>query len=112
MDVVSHRPIETFDVYLVQLDPALGAEMRKSRPCVVVSPELMHRHVRTVIVAPLTSQPKTYPPRVPCHFAGRPGEIALDHIRAVDRLRLLKWLGTLDAPTADKIRETLVNMFK
>ena len=112
MDVVSERGIAQFDVYLVQLDPAIGVEMRKARPCVVVSPEVMHRHVRTVIVAPLTSQPKSYPTRVPSRFAGKLGEVALDHIRAVDRIRLLKRLGSIDDATAAQLRSTLVKMFK
>ncbi|HEY7116627.1 MAG TPA: type II toxin-antitoxin system PemK/MazF family toxin [Tepidisphaeraceae bacterium] len=107
-----HPAIHPFDVYLVQLDPAIGVEMRKARPCVIVSPEIMHRHVRTVIVAPLTSHPKQYPTRVRCRFAGRPGEVALDHVRAVDRSRLLKRLGTIDGPTAARVRVGLVNMFK
>ena len=110
--MVSDTGIEQFDVYLVRLDPAVGVEMRKARPCVVVSPGLMHRHVHTVIIAPLTSQPKAYPTRVSCQFEGRLGEVALDHIRAVDRLRLLKRLGAVDEPTATKIRRALVNMFR
>src|ERR1700737_4643653 len=96
MEMVSDHPIEPYGVYLVQLDPTVGAEMKKARPCVVISPDHMHRLVRTVVIAPLTSQLREYPMRVRCRFAGRTGEIALDQLRSVDRVRLLKRLGRLD----------------
>jgi len=109
--LVAAQPIKRFSIYLVQLDPSVGVEMRKTRPCVVVSPDVMHRFVRTVIVAPLTSEPKEYPTRVPSQFDGRRGEIALDQLRAVDQSRLRKLIGQLDAPTARTVKARLVEMF-
>lgn len=102
---------ERFAVYLVSLDPVTGHEMRKTRPCVVVSPDEMHRHLRTVVIAPLTSTRRGYPTRVPCTFAGRRGEIVLDQLRAVDVSRLKKRLGKLDVSTAGNVSRTLVRMF-
>lgn len=104
--------IERFGVYLVTLDPTVGAEMRKSRPCVAVSPDEMHRHLDTVIIAPLTTTRRGYPTRVPCTFAGRSGEIALDQIRAVDQSRLKKRIGKLDDATASTTSRRLVRMFR
>lgn len=109
---MSERDVESYAVYLVRLDPTVGAEMNKARPCVVVSPESMHRTVKTVIIAPLTSQPHSFPTRVACRFEGRNGQIALDQLRAVDRRRLLKRLGQFDSATAAKVREAIIKMFK
>jgi mRNA interferase MazF len=103
--------IYRFEVYLTRLDPAVGAEMQKTRPCLVVSPDEMHRNVRTVIVAPLTSTKSGIPTRVPCRFAGRTGEVAIDHLRAVDRSRLVKRLGKFDDATAHAVAQTLVKLF-
>ena len=100
-----------FDVHLVQLDPAVGAEMRKTRPCVVVSPENMHRYVYTVLVAPMTGTTTRFPTRVPSRFSGRAGEIALDQLRAVDISRLGKRLGRLDAATARALTRALADLF-
>ena len=107
MDVV----IDRFDVYLVSLDPAVGAEIRKSRPCVVVSPNEIHRNLRTALVAPMTTTLRGYPTRVSCKFAGKQGEIACDQIRAVDYSRLVKRLGRIDGSAATRIVRTLVRMF-
>ncbi len=103
--------IQRFEVYLAKLDPSIGAEMQKIRPCLVISPDQMHRHVRTVILAPLTSAQTELPTRVPCNFGGKTGEVALDQVRAVDRARLLKRLGRFDGPTSAAVRKTLVKMF-
>lgn len=100
-----------FEVHLVQLDPTVGAEIRKARPCVIVSPEVMNRSLRTVIVAPMTSRIRKYPNRVRQTFEGREGEIALDQIRTVDRSRLIRRLGALDRPTTEIVAERLVSMF-
>ena len=111
--MVSQPSVQRFDVYLVRLDPSIGVEMRKTRPCVVISPEVMHRFVRTVIVAPLTSRaPSGYPTRVQTRFEGRPGEIALDQMRAIDQTRLMKRLGSLDAASAKAVTTVLVEMFE
>jgi mRNA interferase MazF len=103
--------IDRFDVYLVHLDPAVAAEMRKPRPCVVVSPDEMHRHLRTALIAPMTTTIRSYPTRVRCKFSGKQGEIACDQIRAVDHSRLVKRLGRIDGPAAGRVSRILVRMF-
>jgi mRNA interferase MazF len=108
VDVVADR----FAVYLVPLDPTTGSEMAKTRPCVVISPDVMNHVVRTLIIAPLTSTIRHFPYRVTCKFAGRQGQIALDHIRSIDKSRLAKRLGNLDASTAARVSATLVEMFR
>lgn len=103
--------IERFGVYLVTLDPTVGSEISKTRPCVVISPDEMNRHIRTVIVAPMTTARKRYPSRVACKFAGKSGEIVLDQIRTVDKSRLVKSLGKIDSPTAAEVVRVLLEMF-
>jgi mRNA interferase MazF len=103
--------VRRFDVVLVALEPTRGAEMQKTRPCVVVSPDEMNRALRTVIVAPMTTGGHTYPWRVRVDFAGRHGQIALDQIRTVDAERFTKQLGQIDQPTADRVLATLTEMF-
>jgi mRNA interferase MazF len=93
------------DVFLVGLDPTRGGEIRKTRPCVVVSPDELNAHLHTFIVAPLTTGSHPYPFRVPCRFQGRPGYIVLDQIRTVDRERLVRKLGKLKPST---LRHTLL----
>ena len=105
------RPPRRFDVYLVNLEPTLGSETRKVRPCLVVSPDEMHEFVRTVIVAPMTSNARDYPTRVPIRFQRKTGQIALEQIRAVDRERLVRRLGAADGATASAAAERLVEMF-
>lgn len=103
--------IRRFDVCLVPLDPTVGTEMRKTRPCVVISPDEMNRVVRPIIVAPLTTVSRSVPYRVPCVFDGTTGQVALDHIRAVDRTRVHKSLGQLDDTTAENVRQALLKLF-
>jgi mRNA interferase MazF len=103
--------IRRFDVHLVNLDPTVGSEIRKTRPCLVVSPDEMNRHVRTVIVAPLTTKGPAYPSRVPCRFQGKDGQVVLDQIRTVDRARLSKRLGRLDGRAAVRVLDVLQEMF-
>ena len=100
-----------FDVYLVNLDPTVGSEIRKTRPCVVVSPDEMNRHVRTVIIAPMTASGRPYPTRVPCRFKGKSGLVVLDQIRTVDSARLVRRRGRLDARAASMVLEALGAMF-
>ena len=100
-----------FEVHLASLDPTIGAEMRKTRPCVVLSPDVMNRQLKTLIVAPLTSRVRRYPNRVRLSFEGRDGEVALDQLRTVDRSRLVRHLGSLDAATAKVVSDRLVEMF-
>ena len=103
--------VERFDVYLVTLDPTVGAEMRKTRPCVIITPLAMNRSLRTVIVAPLTTGGIHSPSRIATLFKGKAGEIALDQIRVVDKARLMKKLGAINDATACSISDTLVEMF-
>ena len=100
-----------FEVYLVNLDPTVGGEIRKTRPCVVVSPDQMNHSIATVIVAPMTTKGRPYPTRVPCRFRGKKGKVVLDQIRTVDRSRLVKKLGTIDDKTALTIVALLREMF-
>ena len=101
-----------FEIWLVSLDPAVGSEMRKPRPAVVVSPDEMNNRLNTVLVAPLTRRGFVAPFRVPCQFAGVTGQIALDHIRSVDKRRLARRLGQLDPATAKTVLTTLRELFE
>lgn len=107
MGVVARR----FDVYLVALDPTIGSEIRKTRPCVVVSPDEMNAHIATVIVAPMTTRRRLYPTRIPCRFQGKSGEIVLDQLRTVDRARLVKRLGRISPAAQQEILAALAEMF-
>jgi len=89
-----------FDVFLVNLDPTVGSEIRKSRPCVIVSPDEMNRHVRTVVVAPMTTAGRHYPTRIRTRFGGKEGLVVVDQLRTVDKARLAKRLGALNADEA------------
>lgn len=104
--------INRFDVYLVNLDPTIGSEIRKVRPCLVVSPDDMNRNIRTVIIAPMTTKGQAYPMRVSCRFKKRTGQVVLDQIRTVDRARLLKRLGRIDSATALTVLDVLREMFQ
>ncbi len=104
--------IHRFDVFLVNLDPTIGAEIKKSRPCVIISPDVMNKHLNTVIVAPLTSTSKYYPSRIISKFNDQTGEIVLDQIRAIDKLRLIKKLGVIDKRTAEGVCKILHTMFQ
>ena len=99
------------DVFLISLDPAQGGEIRKTDPCVVVSPDELNAHLRTFIVAPLTTGGHPYPFRGPCRFQGRAGYIVIDQIRTVDRERLVRRLGKLSPPTLERVLSILQEMF-
>ena len=103
--------ISRFDVCLVNLEPTLGHEIKKTRPCLIISPDEMNRHIRTVIIAPMTSAARKYPTRISTSFEGKEGHIVLDQIRTVDKKRLVKVLGKIDGPTANRVLETLAEMF-
>ena len=103
--------VRRFDVHLVDLDPTRGSEIRKVRPCVVVSPDEMNRHVRTVIIAPMTSRRRDYPTRIDVTFQRKRGQVVLDQIRTVDASRLVKRLGRLPEARARQIADVLVEMF-
>jgi mRNA interferase MazF len=99
------------EVWLVSLDPTHGAEIRKTRPCLVVSPDEMNRHLQTVIVAPMTTTLRPYPTRVPVRFRGKSGQAAMDQLRAVDRHRLVRKLGTVSPAVAQQAAAVLLEMF-
>ncbi|MCI0526666.1 MAG: type II toxin-antitoxin system PemK/MazF family toxin [Nitrospira sp.] len=103
--------VKRFEVYLVNLDPTLGAEIQKTRPCLVISPDEMNRHIKTVIIAPMTTKGRAYPTRVLCKFEGKEGQVVLDQIRTVDKTRLIKRLGEVDEQTSKKIVRILAEMF-
>jgi mRNA interferase MazF len=107
MGVVAAR----FEIFLVALDPTVGYEIQKTRPCVVVSPDEMNQNVRTVIVAPMTTKGRPYPFRVACRLRGKNGQVVLDQLRTVDRTRLLKRLGKLDREAAASVLAVLAEMF-
>ncbi len=103
--------VKRFEVYLVRLNPTLGSEIQKTRPCAVVSPDQMNRHIQTVIVAPMTTKGKKYPTRIKCEFDGKQGQIVLDQIRTVDKARLVKKLGEIDDETQEEMLRVLAEMF-
>jgi len=100
-----------FDVFLVRLDPTEGREIRKTRPCLVISPDEMNQHIDTVIVAPMTTRGRSYPTRVPVRFKGKSGQIVLDQIRTVDKSRLIKRMGKIDESTQRHILALLAELF-
>ena len=103
--------VKRFDVFRVILDPTIGSEIRKTRPCVVFSPDELNRHIRTVIIAPMTTKGISYATRVPCKFKGKRGQIALDQLRAVDKSRLSSRMGTITVPTQDQVLAVLSETF-
>ena len=103
--------VRRFEVHLVNLDPTQGSEIKKTRPCVIVSPDEMNRHIRTVIIAPMTSTRRAYPTRVDITFQRKKGQVVLDQIRTVDKTRLVRRLGTLPEARAREIAAVLREMF-
>ena len=103
--------VNRFDVYLINLDPTVGSELRKTRPGVIVSPDEMNRNIRTVIIAPMTTVTKNYPTRVTCGFKKKTGQIVLDQIRTIDKSRLIKKLGMVDPETQLEIITCLQRLF-
>lgn len=103
--------VQRFEVFLVNLDPTIGHEIQKTRPCVVVSPNEMNRNIATVMIAPMTTKGRTYPTRVVCHFQGKEGQIVLDQLRTVDKTRLVKKIGEISRPEQRIVLATLAEMF-
>ncbi len=103
--------VKRFDVYLVNLDPTIGSEIQKTRPCLVISPDEMNRNIRTVIVAPMTSAGKAYPTRVLCTFQKKKGQIVLDQLRTIDKERLIKRLGTIGSEDQLEVISILQKLF-
>lgn len=107
MGMVARR----FDVYLVNLDPTVGHEIQKMRPCLVISPDEMNENIAAVIIAPMTTKGRPYPTRVPCHFDGKDGQIVLDQIRVVDKVRLVRKLGRVQPDEQKAVLDILLEMF-
>jgi len=103
--------VKRFDVFLVNLDPTIGHEIKKSRPCLVISPDEMNKYISTVIVAPMTTKGRNYPTRVSCLFQGKECHIVLDQIRTVDKSRLAKRLGRIDTETQSMVFSVLSELF-
>jgi mRNA interferase MazF len=96
---------------LTNLDPTVGSEIQKTRPCLIISPDEMNKHIRTVIIAPMTTAGKDYPTRVTCTFKKKKGQIVLDQIQTIDKTRLVKKLGTIDPETQLKVITILQRLF-
>ena len=103
--------VQRFDVFLINLDPTIGSEIKKTRPCLIISPEEINRHIHTVIVAPMTTAGKDYPTRVPCKFQNKKGQIVLDQIRTIDKSRLIIKLGIVDPQTQVEVISILQRLF-
>ena len=103
--------VKRFDVFLVNLDPTIGSEIKKTRPCVVISPDEMNRYIATVIIAPMTTKGRTYPTRVACQFQGKDGQIVLDRIRTIDKTRLVKKIGQISQDEQVAVLDTLAEIF-
>ena len=103
--------VERFDVFLTSLDPTVGREIQKTRPCIILSPDEMNRNISTVIIAPMTSKGRFYPTRVYCHFQEKAGQIVLDQIRTVDKSRLLKKLGRIKTSEQEAVLSALSELF-
>jgi len=103
--------VKRFDVYLVNLDPTLGGEIRKTRPCLVISPDEMNHWIATVIVAPMTTKGRPYPTRVACKFQGKEGQVVLDQLRTIDKSRLVRKLGQVGRSTQREVLQILAEMF-
>ncbi|MDA0671136.1 MAG: type II toxin-antitoxin system PemK/MazF family toxin [Bacteroidetes bacterium] len=109
--MVKKNPARRFEVHLISLDPTVGSEITKTRPCLIISPNEMNKHIRTVIIAPMTSTIKNYPTRVMTTFQGKKGQIVLDQIRTVDKRRLITKLGSISGSAEEKVLNVLQEMF-
>lgn len=103
--------VKRFDVFLVNLDPTVGTEIQKTRPCLVISPDELNNYIQTVILAPMTTKSRAYPSRVACRFEDKDAQIVLDQIRTVDKRRLIKHLGQIDLQTQRAVLDVLAELF-
>jgi mRNA interferase MazF len=103
---------ERFDIFLINLDPTRGAEIKKTRPCVIISPNEINFNLSTVIIAPMTTKTRKYPTRISLKFDGKEGQIALDHLRTVDQSRLIKKVGRIEKKTIRHLVDVLIELFK
>jgi len=102
--------ISQYEVYLISLDPTIGHEIKKVRPCVIISPDEMNKNISTVIIAPMTTQSHSYPTRIPLKFTGKEAWIVLDQLRTVDRRRLIEKLGKIDQKTVNQVKSIIKEM--
>jgi len=102
--------IKQYDVFLVSLDPTVGHEIKKIRPCIIISPDEMNKYIATIIIAPMTSQSHSYPTRIQINFNGKKGWVVLDQIRTVDKKRLIKKVGTINRQTIREIKNIIKEM--
>ncbi len=102
--------LKQYHVYLVNLDPTIGHEIQKTRPCLIITPDEMNRHLQTVMIAPMTTKSHNYPSRVSLTFSGKQAWIVLDQIRTVDRRRLVKELGKINRLQTQKVKAVLKEM--
>ena len=103
--------IKRFDVLLISLDPTRGSDIKKTRPCLVISPDEINRYLRTLFVAPMTTKGRNYPTRIACTFRGKDGQVVLDQLRTIDRERVTKKLGSIDTKTQRLVLSTLTELF-
>lgn len=104
--------VKRFEVWLVNLDPTIGSEIKKTRPALIISPDVTNKHLDTVVIAPLTSTIRPYPTRVVCEFQKKQGQIALDQLRAADKIRLVKKLGKMDEKVNLVVCDVLREFFR
>ena len=109
--MVERNAVRRFEVHLISLDPLKGSEVRKTRPCVIISPDEMNKHIRTIIIAPMTSTIKNYPTRISTTFQGKKEQVVLDQIRTVDKSHLAKQLGSISSSAEEKVLRVLQEMF-
>ena len=102
--------MKQYDVYWVDLNPTTGSEVNKTRPCVVISPDEMNLYLNTIIIAPLTTTIKSYPFRINCMFAKKEASIALDQMRTIDKIRIQKYIGRLNPPTIEEVKNIIKEM--
>lgn len=102
--------IRQYEVYFISLDPAIGHEIKKARPCVIISPDEMNKNISTVIIAPMTTQSLFYPTRIPLKFTGKEAWIVLDQLRTIDRKRLIKKLGKIDQKIINQVKPIIKEM--
>src|SRR6476660_7789989 len=103
--------VQRFDMWLVNLDPTLGSEIQKTRPCLIISPDEMNRHIATVIIAPMTTGGNAYPTRIACEFEGKAGHVVLDQLRTADKVRLVKRIGRLSDAEQKSVLQALADLF-
>lgn len=103
--------IRRFEVYLINLDPTIRKEIKKTRPCLIISPDDMNKYISTVIIAPMTTKGRNYPTRIACQFEGKDGQIVLDQIRTIDKVRIIRKLGKINTSIQKEVLTTLIELF-